>query len=64
MVSDAERVLEFLSRPQSQKNGPDQVTVLNERRRSALEKIDNAHVSYDDTSCLFSSIHLSPAGSM
>lgn len=61
MVSDAEHVL---GRSQSWENGPDEVTVLNERRRIALEKIDNAHFSYDDTSCLFPPIHLSPAGSM
>lgn len=65
MISNAERVLGFLPRSQSQKYQPDEVTVLNERRRIALEKIDNAHFSCDDTCLLPSFSFISPpAGTM
>lgn len=50
MASSSERVFERReSSPQLRNNDPDEIIVLNEHRRSALEWIDDARFSYDDS---------------
>ena len=62
MVNSAERVFERKSSSRSRDNEPDEVAILNEHRRNALEQIDNARFSYDDSLYLLSSSSLtSPA---